>query len=786
MFGTPRVIISSTSGGTGATATATISGGVVTGFTITNGGSGYSAGTTSVSITGSRGTSATATATILGGAVTSFIITNGGSGYENIDPTTLIGGLTAITSPSAILANLEGKFTQYTSFTFSDTLLSPDTPIYPTTDDSGAPLVAQPSISASLRGQDIYLLFYNAATTGAADQLAIFRMKDSSMNGPTGSDLAGIFSTAAGADGQYTSSFNLSTSEADMLLGQYVSSEDTFVLGKLSGGVGQITSSTTLTMNAGSTSTHQILSNNGADTYALNSAPGWASINAATGLITLSPGAGISGSSTLTFTASNSLTGNTATGNLDVTVQAASGPAFTSSAAVSATAGIAFSHTITTDAPSTFTATTSVPAGLTLDTATGVLSGIPRSAGSFPITIRAARTANAASFTDQNLTLTVSSPTLAIAALVSGQLTQTAGTSYTIPVTIPAGFTVDSSSITPAISGVTFSAGNLLISSTAAPFAKGTTSQAVTLTLNRTSGLGGSTVSASLDFNLRLVAPAPTALTTAGPFEVNVGEDYSLQLLTDVSTLCPNQNIAIVGTLPTGLINNSAGLRKTGSITGKNTSTTLPWEFSVNVVADTSTFYEGGGTLTVPVIFRLRNLVAPVITSSSRKLASVGKALVTYGITAANTPSQFEALGLPQGLSLTGNNINGTPTQAGQFTVTLKAYNSYRPGSTLPADLQVGTGTLQIFISSDKPSASTQLNNLGNLRVGTALPAQGVPLINQAGTSVACTGLPKGLVINYATGMVTGTPTTAGTFLVNAYLQNGSGWIKKTITLTVR
>jgi hypothetical protein len=93
---------------------------------------------------------------------------------------------------------------------------------------------------------------------------------------------------------------------------------------------------------------------------------------------------------------------------------------------------------------------------------------------------------------------------------------------------------------------------------------------------------------------------------------------------------------------------------------------------------------------------------------------------------------------------------------------------------------------LQIFISSGKPSASTQLNNLGNLQVGTALPAQGVHLINQAGTSVACTGLPKGLVINYATGVVTGTPTTAGTFLVKAYLQNGSGWIKKTITLTVR
>ena len=703
------------------------------------------------------------------------------------NPTTLIGGLTAITTPSAILANLESKFTQYTSFTFSDTLLSPDTPIYPTTDpDTGVPLVAQPSISASLRGQDIYLLFYNAATTGAADQLAIFRMKDSAMNGSTGSDLAGIFSTATGADGQYTSSFNLYTSEADMLLGQYISSSGTFVLGKLSGGVGQITSATTKSMNAGSDSTYQILSNNGADTYALSSPhPSWASINAATGIISLSPASNISGPFTLTFTASNSLTGNTATGSLTVTVQTTTGPAFTSSTAVAAIVGIAFSHTITTDAPATFTAP-SLPAELILDSATGVLSGIPRNAVPVNIEIVAARVSNPTQTSTQNLTLTVSSPTLAIAALVSGQLTRTAGTAYTIPVTIPAGFTVDSSSITPAISGVTFSAGNLLISSTAAPFAKGTTSQAVTLTLNRTSGLGGSTVSASLNFDLRLVAPAPTALTTAGPFEVNVGEDYSLQLATDVSTICPNQNIAVVGTLPTDLINNSAGLRKTGSITGKNTSTTLPWEFPVNVVVDTSTFYEGGGTLTVPVIFRLRNSIAPVITSSTRKLASVGKAFVTYPITATGNPSQFEALGLPQGLSLTGNNINGTPAQAGQYTVTLKAFNSYRPGSTLPTDLQEGTGTLQIFISSDKPSTSTQLNNLGNLQVGTALPAQGVHLINQAGTSVACTGLPKGLVINYATGMVTGTPTIAGTFLVNAYLQNGSGWIKKTITLTVR
>jgi len=608
-------------------------------------------------------------------------------------------------------------------------------------------------------------------------------MKDSSMNGPTGSDLAGIFSTAAGADGQYTSYFNLSTSETDMLLGQYVSSNDTFVLGKLSGGVGQITSATTLTMNAGSTSTYQILSNNGANIYALTSNPSslGASIDATTGIITLSPGVSIDGSFSLTFTASNSLTGNIATGSLAVTVQVATGPAFTSSAVVSATAGVALSHTITTDAASTFTAVSSLPDGLTLDTSTGVLSGIPRSAESFPITIRAARTANAASFTEQNLTLTVSSPTLAIAALVSGQLTRTAGTAYTIPVTIPAGFTVDSGLVAPTISGVTYSAGNLLISSTAAPFAKGTTSQAVTLTLNRTSGLGGSTVSASLDFDLRLVAPTPTALTTAGPFEVNVGEDYSLQLATDVSTICPNQNISIIGTLPTGLINNSAGLRKTGSITGKNNSTTLPNVFNVDVKADTSTYYEGGGTQTFPVIFRLRNPAAPIITSGLTRLAGVGSPLKQYSITASGAPSQFAAYGLPPGLTLNGENINGTPTQAGNYEVRLEARNYNRPGSTLASDLQSGTATLRIYVSGAKPLTTTSLFGINNLRVG--VPAS---LSAGDGLRVSGYGLPAGLIFDKDSGLITGTPTAAGTFAATLFIQNGKGWISKTISLTVR
>ena len=579
------------------------------------------------------------------------------------------------------------------------------------------------------------------------------------------------------------------TSGSDVIFGQYFSSTGAFRLAG-AGAYGQITSASTLTMNAGSTSNYQILSNNGANSFSVTSLPTWASLDTATGVISLSPGAGITGTFTLGLSAINSITTSTATGSLNVTVQAASGPTFTSNATATATAGVAFTYPITTDAPSTFTAISSLPSGLTLNALTGVLSGIPRSATTSTIRIRAARAANVASFTDQNLTLTVSSPTLAISALVSGQLTRTAGTAYTIPVTIPAGFTVDSYTIETTVTGVTYSAGNLLISSAAQPFAKGTTSQAVTLTLKRTSGLGGELVSASLGFNLRLVAPAPTALTTAGPFpagpfEVNVGDDYSLELATDVSNICPNQNIAIVGTLPSGLINTRLGGRDTGLISGRNNSTSLPWEFTVNVVANTSTYYEGGGTLTVPVIFRLGNPVAPVITSETSRIAGVGKAIAQYTIQASGAPSRFAAIGLPAGLVLNGANITGTPTQAGNYDVRLEAYNSYRPGSTLTTDLQSGTTTLRIFVSGSKPTVAVPLSGANNLQVGNAasfsmLSAQ------ELGLRVSGFGFPPGLTINSSTGMVTGTPTSAGTYSVTLFVQNGTGWIKKAVSLTVR
>lgn len=77
-------------GGTGATATASISG-PVTSITLGAGGAGYTS-TPTVTITGGGGSGATATATVVANAVTAYVVTNGGSGYTSAPTVTVTGG----------------------------------------------------------------------------------------------------------------------------------------------------------------------------------------------------------------------------------------------------------------------------------------------------------------------------------------------------------------------------------------------------------------------------------------------------------------------------------------------------------------------------------------------------------------------------------------------------------------------------------------------------------------------------------------------------------------------
>ena len=55
-----------------------------------------------------------------------------------------------------------------------------------------------------------------------------------------------------------------------------------------------------------------------------------------------------------------------------------------------------------------------------------------------------------------------------------------------------------------------------------------------------------------------------------------------------------------------------------------------------------------------------------------------------------------------------------------------------------------------------------------------------------SGVRVSAYGLPPGLSLNGLTGYLSGTPTSRGTYSATVFVQNGKGWIKKTIVLNVR
>jgi len=562
-----------------------------------------------------------------------------------------------------------------------------------------------------------------------------------------------------------------------------------------------ITSTLTATATRGTAFTYQISANSSPTSYNATGLPGGLSINTRTGVISGTPNVA-AGTFNVTLSATNGA--GTGTTNLIITLNAA--PVITSTLTATATRGTAFTYQITADSSPTSFNATGLPGGLSINTTTGAISGTPNvAAGTFNVTLSATNSTGTGTAT---LVLDLTSPSLSIPSLISNRLTRTAGSAYSIPVTIPTGFTVDSYTLQPAIPGVSYSAGNLFISSTATPFAKGTTKESLTLTLNRTTGLNGAKISASLTFDLRLEAPTPRLLTTRGPFEVTVGDDYSLQLLTDVSTLCPNQNFRIVGTLPPGLAISTGGL-----ISGVNRSTSSPDTYETRFAADT-TQYEGGGVfISPPVTFLLRNN-PPVISSASRAHAGVLLKKFSYTLqTDTDNHVDSEILGvLPPGVvsrkSGLGNStiiLEGYPTESGIYKNILVAKNYLRPGNA--STLQETSMELVTYVFGRDTSVKQELNSASlttlvrGVAIGTNTPLRLTSGALSEGTYVVASStsfrpisrpndkryefLP-GILLDPFTGIISGTPTTSGTFQVTVSFMNARKIEKTAVTLKVR
>jgi len=216
-----------------------------------------------------------------------------------------------------------------------------------------------------------------------------------------------------------------------------------------------------------------------------------------------------------------------------------------------------------------------------------------------------------------------------------------------------------------------------------------------------------------------VVAPVITSSTTANG---TVGSSFSYRI-----TASGSPTSFSASGLPAGLSLNTS----TGVISGTPTAVGTT---SVSISATNA-----GGTRSATLTITVVRVVAPVITSTNRASGTVGSAF-SFTIRATNTPTGFNATGLPVGLSInrTSGVISGIPTTAGTNSVSLSASNS------------AGIGTQSFIITTAKGTPNITWASPTSITYGTPLSATQL----NATSSVAGTftySPPLGTILNAGT-----------------------------------
>jgi hypothetical protein len=413
-----------------------------------------------------------------------------------------------------------------------------------------------------------------------------------------------------------------------------------------------------------------------------------------------------------------------------------------------ATVGTAFTYTITASGTPTSYSASPLPAGLTVNTATGVISGTPTTAANTTVLLGAT---NSAGTGNASLAITVgaaaAAPVITNSPLTAGG---TVGSPFSFAITATGSPTSYSSGSLPA--GLTLNTGTGVISGS--PTAVGTTS----VILGATNGTGTGNATLSITIAAAGVAPIITnsPLTAAG----TVGTPFSFTIVASGS---PTSYSA--APLPAGLTLSPT----TGVISG------TPSAAGVTSVLLGATNASGTGNATLSVTVSAAG-VAPIITNSPLTAAATVGTPFSFSITASGSPNSYSAAGLPAGLSIvpaTGV-ITGTPTAAGTSLVTLGATNSS------------GTGNATVTITVAPAGVAPVITNNPVIASGTVgSPFSFVVTASNSPIAYTASPLPPGLSIVPATGVITGIPTVAGTTAVLVQASNAYGVGTSSITITV-
>ena len=436
-----------------------------------------------------------------------------------------------------------------------------------------------------------------------------------------------------------------------------------------------------------------------------------------------------------------------------------SGPAsIISVAQATAKSGTSFTFQVLANSSPTSYQASNLPPGLTINAATGVISGTPASVSGpqgykvYNVALSATTSGGTAT---GNLRLKVNGS-------VSGTLppaffSGTADTTQTGDLYL---YTIQASNVDPSTIKVTsgLPPGLALVSKT---IIEGTPTKAGPYTITFTVSNAAGTANGSLDLTVNAAPTQKPVITSPLTASAVLNAPFTYSITATNSEAVVGGIFGASG-LPPGLTINNLGA---GVISGTPTKAGV---YSI-VVSATNVVGATTSTLTLTVG---STPPAPVISSAAAASGTVGTAF-TYTITASNNPTSYNATGLPSGLSIstTTGVISGTPTATGTSMVTLDATNA---GGT-------GTKTLTLTVNPPAPVISSAATASGT--VGTAFTYTITASNNP--TSYNATGLPSGLSISTTTGVISGTPTATGTSMVTLGATNAGGTGTKTLTLTV-